>query len=69
MTVEFLVVFLSREFIQMPKCDFNKVALQLWHECSPVNLLHISKTPLFESTSEWLLLLMFFIVKTENRSE
>ena len=33
----------------MPKCDFNKVALQLTqislrHEFSPVNLLHILRT-------------------------
>ena len=27
----------------MPKCDFNKIALQ--HRCSPVNLLHIFRTP------------------------
>ena len=31
----------------MPKCDFNKVAFEitLWHGCSPVNLLHICRTP------------------------
>ena len=31
----------------IPKCDFDKVANQItfWHGCSPVNLLHISKTP------------------------
>ena len=30
----------------MPKCDFNKVAKQPFrHGCSPVNLLHIFKTP------------------------
>ena len=29
----------------MPKCDFNKVALQ--HGCSPVNLLHIYRRILF----------------------
>ena len=38
----------------MPKCDFNKVALQLEitlrHECSPVNLLHISRTPFLKNT-------------------
>ena len=36
----------------MPKCDFNKVAKQLIdnalrHERSPVNLLHIFRTPYF----------------------
>ena len=35
----------------MPKCDFNKVAsnfieIALRHGCSPVNLLHIFRTPL-----------------------
>ena len=36
----------------MPKCDFNKVALQitLRHGCSPVNLLHIFRTPFFKNT-------------------
>ena len=32
----------------MPKCDFNKVPLleiTLWHGYSPVNLLHIFRTP------------------------
>ena len=29
----------------MPKSDFNKVAMTLWHGCSPVNLLHIFRTP------------------------
>ena len=39
----------------MPKCDFNKIALR--HGCSPVNLLHIFRTPFLKSTSGWLLLL------------
>ena len=48
----------------MPKCDFNKVALQthfieitLRHRCYPVNLLHIFRTPLYKNNSEGLLLL------------
>ena len=47
----------------MPKCDFNKVALlcnfieiTLRHGCSPVNLLHIFRTPFPRNTSGWLLL-------------
>ena len=45
----------------MPKCDFNKVASQLFkiarrHGCSPVNLLHIFRTPFPRNTSGWLLL-------------
>ena len=33
----------------MPKCDFNKVALR--HGYSPVNLLHIFRTPFTKNTS------------------
>ena len=38
----------------MPKCDFNKVAVR--HRCSPVNLLHIFRTPFLKNTSGRLLL-------------
>ena len=41
--------------IPMPECDFNKVA-SLRHGCSPVNLLHIFRTPFPKNTSEGLLL-------------
>ena len=45
----------------MPKCDFNKVAkdfieIALRHGCSPVNLLHIVKTPFLNNNYECLLL-------------
>ena len=40
----------------MPKCNFNKIAKQLQHSCSPVNLLHICRTPFSRNTSGWLLL-------------
>ena len=45
----------------MPKCDFNKFAsnfieIALRHGCSPVNLLHIFKTPFLKNTSGRLLL-------------
>ena len=51
----------------MPKCDFNKVALQLlfnfievalWHGCFPVNLLHIFRTPFSKDTPGQQLLLL-----------
>ena len=47
----------------MPKCDFNKAAsnsieIALRHGCSPVNLLHIFRTPFYKSTYGGLLLLM-----------
>ena len=47
----------------MPKCDFNRVALQLieitlLRGCSPVNLLHIFRTPFPDITSSGLLLLL-----------
>ena len=35
-------------------CDF--IEITLWHGCSPVNLLHIFRTPFRRNTSEWLLL-------------
>ena len=42
----------------MPKCDFSKVAIEmtLWHVCSPVNLLHIFRTPFPKKTLGRLLL-------------
>ena len=40
----------------MQKCDFNKVEITLQHGCSPVNLLHILKTPFPSNTSGALLL-------------
>ena len=41
----------------MPKCDFNKVAFEITfrHGCSPVNLLHIFRTPFYKNTSGGLL--------------
>ena len=49
----------------MPECDFNKVALRCklsffeitpQHGCSPVNLLHIFRTPFPKNTPGALLL-------------
>ena len=45
----------------MPKCSFNKVAwnfieITLQHGCTPVNLLHIFRTPFLKNTSGGLLL-------------
>ena len=40
----------------MQKYDFNKVALQLRHGCSLINLMHIFRTPFPKNTSGWLLL-------------
>ena len=37
----------------MPKCNFSKVAK---HRGSPVNLLHMFRTPSYKNTSAWLLL-------------
>ena len=33
-----------------------KIEITLWHGCSPVNLLHILKTPFLENTSRRLFL-------------
>ena len=35
-------------------CNFIEITLQ--HRCSPVNLLHIFRTPFLKNTSKWLLL-------------
>ena len=53
----------------MPKCDFIEIALR--HGCSPVNLLHIPRTPFLKSTSEWLLLKMAekWSIKGDRNSE
>ena len=40
----------------IPKCHFNKFALQLRHGCSPVNLLHIFITRFSKKTPGRLLL-------------
>ena len=41
----------------MPKRDCNNfIVITLRHGCSPVNLLHIFRTPLLQNTSERLLL-------------
>ena len=48
----------------MPKCEFIEIVLvqsnfietALRHGFSPVNLLHIFKTPFLKNASEWLIL-------------
>ena len=47
----------------MPKCDFNKVAKQLRHGCSPLNLLHIFRTLFLKNTSGGLLLYLFMLFR------
>ena len=52
-------VFLTKGALKrspMPKGDFNKVEITLWHGWSPVNLLHIFRTPFPNNISGWLLL-------------
>ena len=54
------------------KCDFNKVAKQFyWNRtsvwCSPINLLHIFRTPFLMKISWWLLLKSCFYTKTKCR--
>ena len=38
------------------KLQSNFTEIALWHGCSPVNCLHIFKTPFCKKTSGWLLL-------------
>ena len=56
----------------MSKCDFNKAAKQFyWNHtstwCSPVNLLHVFRTPFSKSTPGWLLLNFLIWVKHSKR--
>ena len=51
----------------MPKQDFNKVAsnfieITLWQGCSPVNLLHIFRTPFYNNISGELLMKVVIIL-------
>ena len=41
-------------------CNF--IEITLWHGCSPVNLLHIFRTPFPRNTSGWLLLFLFVFI-------
>ena len=48
-------------------CNFIEITLR--HGCSPVNLLHIFRTPFFKNTSGWLLLYnLDAILEKENYS-
>ena len=38
---------------------FIFIEITLWHGCSPVNFLHIFRTPFLKNTSRWLLLFFF----------
>ena len=42
----------------MPKWDCNFIEIALLHCRSPVNLLHIFRTPFYKNTSKGLLLLL-----------
>ena len=53
----------------MSKCEFNKVAKQLRHVCSPVKLLHIFRTPLRKNTYGMLLLVMHLSVREDCGSQ
>ena len=47
----------------------NFIEIILWHECSPVNLLHAFRTPFTKNTSERLLLCLHHIsYKTDSAS-
>ena len=53
----------------MPKCNFNKVActfieITLRHGWSPINLLHIFRTPFTKNASEWLLYIYVHLRKS-----
>ena len=43
----------------------NFIEITLWHGCSPVNLLHIFRTPFSKNTSRWLLLSLTTLMLNE----
>ena len=45
-------------------CNFNEIAF--WHECSPVNFLHIFRTPFPGNTSGQLLVSVAFFYRSET---
>ena len=49
------------------KLQSNFIEIVLRHECSPINLLHIFRTPFPRNTSGWLLLtLSFYVIRVKN---
>ena len=50
------------------KLQSNFIEITLWDGCSPVNLLHIFRTPFLKNISGWLLLYVFPIqfIQSEN---
>ena len=42
------------------KLQSNFIEITPWHRCSPVNLLHIFRTPFLRNTSGWLLPFLLF---------
>ena len=42
----------------MPKLQNNFIEITFWHVCSPVNLLHIFRTPFLKNTSGRLIFLI-----------
>ena len=56
----YVLIFMTKYLsVAMSKCDFKVLSIfieiTLWHGCSPVNLLHIFRTPFFKNTTGWLL--------------
>ena len=45
-------------------CNF--IEMTLWHVCSPINLLHIFRTPFFRNTNGWLLLYFVKLVSIKT---
>ena len=67
--VKLLLPILKIFFIVIPLCFrtdvfVNFIEITLRHGCSPVNVLHIFRTPFPRNTSEWLLLNVFVVIFT-----
>ena len=60
------VVKICSKFTEEHPCQSHFIQIALWHGCSPVNLLHIFRTPFPKNTSGGLLLKIsrkMFVVK------
>ena len=52
-------MFLAKGVLKICKLQSNFIEISLWHECSPVSLLHIFRTPFHKNTHGGLLLQIF----------
>ena len=52
-------IYMKTLMLKYDFCDFNFIEIALPHECSPVKLLYVYKTPFLKNTVRGLLLQLF----------